>query len=247
MKIPEMPHSGGDPKARSSALPAAAQPAPVAPKDTVEVTGKSDKGGLLNGVKQWAKQNISGDGTAQAASRGQNSDFGDNTALIAGAGAALGAAGGAVVGGLAGFKEQQADQVVKTLRSKDITDPKLTGYTRTVTEDGHYEEYQSGYEPGHYETVTTGTDKKGNPTTEQRFVEGHPVYSDRWVVDGYWQRYYPDINDKKVGTYTVPEYQHSSGWTALTGALAGLAAGAALGGATGLIVGVVNKALHQSS
>lgn len=66
-----------------------------------------------------------------------------------------------------------------------------------------------------------------------------------WVVDGYWHRFVPDIDFKKVGEYQTPEYKHSSWLNPLTGGLVGLVGGTVVGGALGFVVSVINKAVHE--
>jgi len=221
----------------------AAVSAPVA--DQVELKGKSAEKstGIMSKAKAWIKTNITGD--KAEVSSASISDYQDKTALYAGLGAAAGGAAGTVVGAYAGYKDAQSDVVTKGFNNHDISDSKLTGYDHRIEEDGHYERDLVGYEPGHYEDYIKGYDDNGKPIYGERWVEGDPIYKDRWVVDGYWHRFSADIDNKKVGEYKTPTYEHESKFDPLTGGLVGLIGGSVVGGALGLGYGLVQKALHS--
>jgi hypothetical protein len=187
-----------------------------APADLALLGGRKEKPGIMERARVWVKSNVTGEANGQSRAV---SDYEDRTGLIVGAGAGLGGAVGTAVGAYAGYQEARTDTAKIEWQSRDISDPKLTGYDHSVYEDGHWDRDLVGY------------DKDDNP-----------IYNERWEVDGYWHRFSPDIDEKKVGSYQTPEYKHSSWLNPITGALVGLVGGSAVGAGIGLVVSVINKA-----
>ncbi len=177
------------------------------------------------GISNWVEENITG---YHATPEGKKSlfkivgDYGDDHKRMATAAACAGGAIGTGVGLWTGLQEVKTDDVKLAWNSNDINDPKLTGYS-------HY-----AHEVGHTEREYVGTDSEGNSE-----------YRDRYVVDGYWHRYSPDIRYDKVGTYNTPGYDHTNKWTPITAGFAGLISGTILGGAMGFVVSVANKLVRN--
>lgn len=177
------------------------------------------------GISNWVEDNITG---SYATPEGKKSLFkvvgdyrGDHKRMAAAA-ACAGGAVGTGVGLWTGLQEVKTDKVELAWSSKDIRDPKLTGYSHWA------------HEVGHTERDYAGTDS-----------EGRAVYTERYVVDGYWHRYSPDIRYDKVGTYNTPGYDHTNKWTPITAGFAGLVSGTLLGGALGFVVSVANKLVRN--
>lgn len=189
-----------------------------APADLALLGGHKEKPGIMDRAKVWVKSNVTGEESGDSRSV---SDYEDKTGLIVGAGAGLGGAVGTAVGAYAGYQEAKNDTAKIEWQTRDVNDPKLTGYDHHVYEDGHYEHDLVGYDSN-----------------------DDPIYHDRWEVDGYWHRFSPDIDEKKVGSYQTPEYKHSSWLNPITGALVGLLGGSAIGAGIGLVVSVINKAVR---
>ncbi|MFH0802733.1 MAG: hypothetical protein V2A78_10180 [bacterium] len=205
-----------------------------APADLALLGGKKEKPGIMDKAKLWVKSNVTGEADGHSRSV---SDYEDKTGLIVGAGAGIGGAVGTAVGAYAGYQEAKNDTAQIEWKTRDINDPKLTGYDHHVYEDGHYEHDLVGYETVREQV---GYDDNNNPIYSER---QEPIYNDRWEVDGYWHRFSPDIDEKKVGSYQTPEYKHSSWLNPITGALVGLVGGSAIGAGIGLVVSVINKAV----
>ena len=88
---------------------------------------------------------------------------------------------------------------------KDISHPKMTGYTETIRPDTYQE------------LVRCYDDENGNQKCD---------YETK--VRGYWHEYSPDISWRKVGSYTRPTLQHTNtfgpvGAGFLTAGVAGVA------------------------
>lgn len=101
------------------------------------------------------------------------------------------------MGGAAGYLNSTRDQVSEIWVTRNIADPKLTGYTHYHREDTHTETYYTT--ETHYET-----DSDGNTVSRTEEVPHH--YE---VHDGWYHRYSPDIRWDKVGEYQEPTLQHS--------------------------------------
>ncbi|MCD4783408.1 MAG: hypothetical protein K8T10_06220 [Candidatus Eremiobacteraeota bacterium] len=201
------------------------------PKDKIDIQGKEEWGvgsGIKRawgGVKDWVHDNVTGHSVGPDGEKSVSricSDYRSTHKDFAKAGAAVGGAVGTAVGLLEGYSEVKSDQVELAYESKDIGDPKLTGYSHYAQEDGHYERYY------------TGTDSEGNSQ-----------YSERYVVDGYWHRFSPNIRYDKVGSYKVPGYNHSNKWTPISAGFAGLVGGTILGGVLGFSVSMINKLVRN--
>ncbi len=204
------------------------------PADMALLGDKKEKPGIMDRAKLWVKSNVTGE---KGVNSRQDSDYQDKTGLFVGAGAGLGGAVGTAVGAYAGYQEAKGDTARIEWKTRDVTDPSLVGYTHNVYEDGHYDQELVGYE-----TVreVVGYDENNDPIYSER---QKPIYHDHWEVDGYWHRFSPDIDEKKVGSYQTPEYKHSSWLNPITGALVGLVGGSAIGAGIGLVVSVINKAV----
>ena len=180
---------------------------------------------VCDGIGNWVEENITGDRTT---AEGKKSlfkvvgDYGDDHKRMAVAGACTGGAIGTGVGLWTGRQEVKSDQVDLTWRTRDIKDPKLTGYSHWTQEVGHYERDYAG------------TDSEGNAQ-----------YTERYVVDGYWHNFSPDIHYDKVGTYQTPEYAHTNKWTPITAGFTGLVGGSIIGGIVGFTVSVANKLVRN--
>ena len=177
------------------------------------------------GISNWVEENITG---SYATPEGKKSlfkvveDYGDDHKKMAAAAACAGGAIGTGVGLWTGLQEVKTDKVQLAWSSNDIKDPKLTGYSHWA------------HEVGHTERDYAGTDSEGNA-----------IYNERYVVDGYWHRYSPDIRYDKVGTYNTPGYDHTNKWTPITAGLTGLVTGTIMGGAIGFVVSVANKLVRN--
>jgi len=201
------------------------------PKDMIDIHSKEEWGvgsGIKRawgGVKKWVHNNITGDLESPDGKKSVArvySDYRSTHKDFAKAGAAVGGAVGTAVGLIGGYSEVKSDNVELAWESKEIGDPKLTGYSHWVEEVGHTERDYCG------------TDS-----------EGRAIYRDRYVVDGYWHRFSPDIHYDKVGSYEVPEYHHSNKWTPITAGFAGLVGGTILGGFLGFSVSMINKLIRN--
>lgn len=130
--------------------------------------------------------------------------------LAMGISAAAGAAGGFAFG----YKSAAGDEVKEVWVEKDISHPKMTGYTETIRPDTYQEligchRDENGKEQCDYETK----------------------------VRGYHHDYSPDISWRKVGSYERPTLQHTNTFgpigagllTGGVGALAGVGIRALLG------------------
>lgn len=201
------------------------------PKDKIDIQGKEEWGAgsgikrAWGGVKDWVHDNITGHDVGPNGEKSifcVSSDYRSTHSDYAKAGAALGGAVGTGIGLLSGYSEVESDNIDLAWETKDIGDPKLTGYSHYASEDGHYERYY------------TGTDSDGNS-----------MYSQRYVVDGYWHRFSPNIHYDKVGTYEVPKYNHANKWTPITAGFTGLVGGTILGGIVGFSVSMINKMIRN--
>lgn len=131
-------------------------------------------------------------------------------------GVMLGAAGGAVVGGALGASRglyhQAQDRTNEVQTLKDVKSPTLVGHRYSVREDWD----------------------------EDMFCDDDDLFCDE-DLSGWWHNYSPDIRNRIVGTYQVPELKHSHSATVVGSAFAGAALGAGLGAGLGLATGVVGR------
>jgi hypothetical protein len=133
-------------------------------------------------------------------------------------GVMLGAAGGAAVGGILGatrgLYHQAQDQVTEVQTQKSVGVPSLEGHRYSVREDWD----------------------------EDMFCDDDDMFCDE-DLSGWWHNYSPDIRNRIVGTYDVPELKHSHSATVVGSAVSGAAIGAGVGAALGLATGVVGRLL----
>ncbi len=219
MKIGALPPDPREISKKTRTTPSRSEKEETA-KDVAVLKGKKDSPGIMKRAKMWVKANVTGDAKA---SEHPVSDYQDRTGLMVGAGAGIGGAVGTAVGAYAGMQEAKNDVAQVQWQKHDVNDPSLEGYTHHVYEDGHYEKELVGYQ-----TVRdlTGYDENNNPIYSEH---QEPIYHEHWEVDGYWHRFSPDINERKVGEYQTPEYEHSSWLNPISGALVGLLGGTAIG------------------
>ena len=134
--------------------------------------------------------------------------------------AVIGASAGAVVGGVAGtyagFKSQATTSIEEVWNDRNVTHPRMTGYTHRAVPD--------------YSTHCTGSGDDEVCTTE---------------IDGYWHRYSPDISNRIVGNFTEPSFRNTNFLEPLSGALLGAIGGSAIGMAAGIGIAALQKSLED--
>jgi len=201
-------------------------------KDKLDIGRGKESLGVKDGVKKvwrgfknWISDNITGHYPTPEGKKSMArifSDYGPDHKNFAMAGAAVGGATGTALGLIQGYQEVKEDNVSLAWRTRNIGDPKLEGYSHWAQEVGHTERDYAG------------TDSNGNSSCNERYV-----------VDGYWHRFSPDIRYDKVGTYQTPEYHHTNKWTPITAGLAGLAGGVLIGGIVGFSISMANKLVRN--
>lgn len=135
------------------------------------------------------------------------------------AGAAAGIVVGAAVGTIKGFQSQANNNVEEVWVDRPIMHPELDGYSHEITADST-----------NYCVV-----RNAGGNCKIRDTETH----------GWWHTYTPTVRDRVVGTYSTPNFQHSSFLEPLSGAVVGAVGGGLLGLAAGLGISALQRSLKD--
>lgn len=165
-----------------------------------------------------------GDFVSQVGKKVIDSDFGTelatperDTLLLS---TTSGVVAGAALGTFLGFRSQEGNQVNEQLAQRNITHPRLTGYSHSAVPDYTRVCHDEGY----------GENKR-------------EVCSDR--LDGWHHRYSADVRHDKVGSYIAPEFRNSNWAEPLLGGLLGALGGGVLGLGVGIGINALKHSLNH--
>lgn len=136
-------------------------------------------------------------------------------------GAATGAVAGGIIGTVSGFNAQKSSSIKEVWVNRSITHPEWNGYSHSATPD--------------FSTECVSRNDEGECTRTET------------NLDGWYHSYSPDIRERVVGSYTEPTFRHTKAWEPLMGGALGALGGGLLGLGAGLGVAALQRALSKDT